>query len=112
MIEKNFCRHEHPRGTETALHGTVLHKGLLQGMPFSSIRVQPFHRRDIGSVTICSKDQTSIDGPAIENNDAGSALPGGASFFCAGQSQALPQNTEENLMGLDLQGGLLSVDLE
>jgi hypothetical protein len=112
MIEKTFCRHKHPRGTETALHGPMLQKGLLQGMQFLSIRVQPFHRGDIGSAAICSKDQAGINGLAVEKNDASSALSGATAFLCSGESQAQPQHAEKSFMGLDFQADLLSVNPE
>jgi hypothetical protein len=112
MIEKVLCRHEHPRSTKAALHGPVLHEGLLQRMLFLPVRGQPFHCGDIGSVAVCSKDQTGINRLPIENNDAGSALPGAASSFGAGQSKTLPQHAEESFMGLDLHHDWLSVDLE
>ena len=83
------------RGTVAALEGVMVDERLLEGMQVVAIGRQPLDGDDLGVLVRDGEGQAAIDASAIEQDDAGSALPMIAALLGAGESEPLAQRIQQ-----------------
>jgi hypothetical protein len=93
VFQKDFCRHDHPWGTKSALDRPIIYKGLLNRGQLTALR-KAFDGEDITSIGLKGQHQTSIDGFAVDQNGARAAMAFGTTLFCTRQVQLISKDLE------------------
>ena len=89
--------HDQARRAETALHGRLVHKCLLDGIQLPCRGLESFRRQDVLSVRPHGQVQAGIHGNAVHKHRTGAAFAYAAAFFDRSQVQLLPQCLQEGL---------------
>ncbi len=109
LIEKSEGAHDHARGTETALDGPVIDKGLLKGVKPLLIG-KAFNGNNLATSTLAGQDQTGIDGLPIEKDGTGPALADPAAFLGAGETEFVSEKVDQAQVRPNFEGVFFTVD--
>ena len=109
LIKECLGRHDHAGRAETALHCTVLDKGLLQGMELSIGICKTLDRGDASPLRLEGRQQAGIHGLSVHDHGAGTALAVSAPEFGARELKHLPQHVEQRPRGVNLHPYLFTI---
>ncbi len=83
MIKESSGAQDHSGGAETALDGSIVEEGLLEGGE-SIFRSDSFYGGYLAAFTLSGQNQAGVDRPAVKDDGAGAAFTDSAAFFGAG----------------------------
>src|SRR5512135_2390708 len=102
-------RQDHARRAEAALEAVLLAERLLHGVELP-VRREALDRRDLRAVGLDREHRAGLDGLAVEEHGARSALARVAADVGPGQAQRLPEVVDEEQPRLDLVAAAGAVD--
>lgn len=109
MIEESSGTQDHSGGAETALDGSIVEEGLLEGRE-SVFRGDSFNGGDLAAFTLAGQNQAGVDRPSVKDDGAGTAFTDPAAFFGTGEMEVLPEEIEEAEVGIYLECVFLAVN--
>ena len=101
--------HDHAGNAVTALAGARFVKGLLQDAEFAGF-CQCLDRFNCRPLRFGDRQQTGLHQRTVDEDRAGAAFPGTATFLVAGQIEVVPDEIEQPLVRLGIAGDFATID--
>ena len=102
LIQQRLGRQQHAGRAITTLNGGIVDERLLQGMQMGGI-AQTLDGENLLAFRLDGKVQAGVHGSAIDQHGASAALAGAAAFLGAGQPNALADDMQQQVFGIDFQ---------